>query len=302
MDHPEQNRQSESGRIEAPTKGVDIAALFESLPTLRLPTPDEMYESCRPWYDHVSPTFIDRWPEHLHALSFKTIMVPVDHELMRGLWDHDPMPSANKLAAVLDEHMGWNTYFVRLNSRSPKDSAYPGLPITCAGKQAVDWIMASERCLDDATRLSGARAPVFICLREAIRMVPEWEFRCFAKDGKVLGVTRYFYDQPEPDDCPAPEVVMANARKFYDEHLAADFPAIVFDLYAPGTSQERLIEINPYGQSDPCLFDGYDEIEQVGGFRWKRQPFDGAPLRDHGEEEADKQDAQQNPSDKGQDQ
>jgi hypothetical protein len=46
--------------------------------------------------------------------------------------------------------------------------------------------------------------------------------------------------------------------------LAAHYRDVVFDLYAPGYPEEVLIELNPYGLSDPCLFDSYEEVERGG--------------------------------------
>lgn len=275
---------SDSGDLEGAgaSEGVgnsDFATALKSI-TVTMPTREELYASCRPWYDQNSATFIDRWPDRLLALSFPTKLIPFDSGEFCKLWGHsaEALIAADKISAALDAHMGWRNWFVRLNTRSPKDAAYPALPVTCSGKQAVSWIMGSERCLDDATALHAARAPLFVCLREYHHMHKSGEFRCFAKDGEVLGVTRYFYDeQPPADTSPDGAKIMAAARKFFADHLAADYPTIVFDLYAPGSDCEKLIEINPYGESDPCLFAGYEDIEVNGGFRWAAQTVPQSP-------------------------
>jgi len=147
----------------------------------------------------------------------------------------------------------------------------PAMPITCIGKQAVWWMAGSERILDDTVMFYRARKPMFVALREADHLWPTGEFRCFAKDGKVIGVSRYFYDQTDPISIH-PDDLMTRCKDFYDRHLKDHFQDIVFDLYAPGTAQEKLIEINPYGLSDPCLFGSYSVLEGAGGVRLVANP------------------------------
>ena len=156
---------------------------------------------------------------------------------------------------------------MRLNSRSPKDATYPGLPVTCSGKQAVYWLGGSERVLDDVVMIRGARKPIFICLREVRLLHKDGEFRCFARDGKMLAVSRYFFADPPQSALQPDEHIWDAAVSFYDKHLGTHYPDVVFDLYAPGSAQELLIEINPYGMSHPCMFSGYGEIEEIGGVR-----------------------------------
>ncbi len=243
------------------------------IPLFREPTPAERKESGDLWYERVSHTFIDRWPESVAALSFPTTFIPVDAaEMGDAFWGHPiDWKYAEALAARLDAAMGWTPWFVRLNSRSPKDAAYPVAPVTCSGKQAVAWIINSERCLDDTVCFGNAQQPMFICLRKVEWLSEDLEFRCFAKGGKLVGVTRYFYDKAAERTLDADDLWNA-AGRFYDAHLAAHYPDIVFDLHDPLSDAPRLIEINPYGLSDPCCFDGYVDIESVGGVRLSKAP------------------------------
>lgn len=226
-----------------------------------------MNANCLAEYDRVSHVFIDKWPESVRALSMPTKLVSIDTALMKRLWDDGGDFSAHhQIAATLDSAMGWENWFIRLNSRSPKDASYPAAPVTCAGKQAVSWIAASERCLDDTVLMHNAGKPLFVCLREWRYMHEDGEFRCFAKGGRLIGVTRYFYHteaQSVGDDAALWEA----AEAFYEQHIAALYPEIVFDLYDPLRAQPLLIEINPYGLSDPCLFGSYAALEANPGVR-----------------------------------
>lgn len=246
---------------DAPLPPFPFGIIMAPMPE---PSPEEHRAMWRERYERVRPYMIDQWPQSVAALSFPTKMIPVDVADMEILFDYQHpewKAKAGALAAVLDEAMDWERHFVRLNNRSPKDAA--ASLITCAGRQAVDWITTSERCIDDVVMAKGAGSPLFVCLREALHMHPDGEFRCFAKDGKVVAVSRYFH-RTEPEHRPEAGTMLAAATRFYDAHLARHYPDVVFDLYAPGSDQEVLIEINPYGMSDPCLFDGYDDVEHGG--------------------------------------
>jgi hypothetical protein len=235
-----------------------------SFTSLQIPTDEEMYQSCRPRYEHVAPFMIDQWPQSVRDVSFKTELVPVDTQEARLLFDYqDPLwkETATRLATHLDTLMDWQMYFIRLNSRSPKDVI--GIPITCSGRQAVDWIFRSMRCMDDVTVFHHAKAPMYIALRQPMAMHKDGEFRCFAVEGKMIAVSRYFYNDPV-QFMPEPGVILEAADRFYKRHLQAFYPTVVFDLYAPGQAHEILIELNPYGLSDPCGFGSYEEVEKGG--------------------------------------
>lgn len=232
-----------------------------------MPSDDDLHTSYLAQYERVAFTFIDQWPAELRALSFPTKLVWINPDkLNAAFWEQSFDPkAANELATIVDAEMGWDNWFIRLNSRSPKDAMPTDAPWTCSGKQAISWIGASERCLDDAQMFKHARKPMFVCLRKAQYMHPDLEFRCFAKGGQVIGVSRYFYNRKAEHRAKA-KLVWKAATEFYRHHLAG-YPDIVFDLYAPGRPNELLIEINPYGLSDPCLFGDYATLEAKGGVR-----------------------------------
>lgn len=245
------------------------------IPLVRMPTEEELFVSYSAVYERAAHTFIDNWPDDVRALSMPTILVPLDPDLLIKVFDDTPdrMPATKLIAGLIDDAMGWDQqWFVRLNSRSPKDATAPGFPITCSGKQAVWWLASSERALDDTCMLRGARKPLYVCLREWRHMWPDGEFRCFAKDGRLRGVSRYFYDRA-PAFTVSDERLWEAAERFYQTHLSRHYPDIVFDLHDPLSAEPLLIEINPYGLSDPCCFAGsYEEIETVGGVRQSRPP------------------------------
>jgi hypothetical protein len=236
---------------------------FKSIPPFRLLTHEEMYTSCKPGYDRVAKFMIDHWPQSVKDLSFPTKLVEIEGPDARLLFDYqspDWKSNATKIAQRLDDEMDWNSYFIRLNSRSPKDVS--DNLITCAARQAVSWISQSERCLDDVTVAFYSKNPIYIALREPHRLHKDGEFRCFAKDGETIAVSRYFYHD-KPVFIPDPGVILNKARDFYRQHLKDYYPDVVFDLYIMA-NDVKLIEINPYGLSDPCAFGTYEDVEKGG--------------------------------------
>lgn len=235
---------------------------------IHMPSDEEMRSISAEWYKRVGWSFIDQWPEAVASLSIPTKFVKVDASRLVRFWEHQPdLVVAQETADLLDAEMGWRNWFVRLNSRSPKDGCPADDPLTCSGKTAVSWIMASERCLDDISLFSHLDEPLYICLREPRYMDKDGEFRCFAKDGHVLGVSRYFYTDEAKEAPPSDDCLFGAASDFYREHLARHYDNVVFDLYAPGTPRSFLIEINPYGLSDPCCFESYEYLEANPGVR-----------------------------------
>lgn len=236
------------------------------------PPPEEIKAGALAYYDRVSHTFLDRWPPGLMELSFPTKFIEIDPVRVQGFWDNRPGPYAYELAEDMDRAMDWTNHFFRLNSRSPKDAAYPSAPITCSGRQAVSWMIESMRCLEDVSLITSAEKPLFACLRDLAILYKDAEFRCFAKGGQFIGMSRYFYNEPPGHSEPDGSALMKAAEAFYNRHLRYHFADIVFDMHGPGMPFEKLIEINPYGLSDPCLFETYARIESEGGFMWEANP------------------------------
>lgn len=231
-------------------------------------TKDQLFEICAPKYEIIKSYLIDHWPESVLAVSCPTILVPLGADEGEMLFDYchpDWKANAARIADRLDEVMDWDHYFIRLNTRSPKDTGEN--LVTSSGRQAVSLISRSERCLDDIVLLNNARQPIYIALRKPIiPLFKEAEFRCFAKDGLVIAVSRYHGADPvEP--VPGADLIMGNVRDFYHTHLQSHYPTVVFDIHFDTADHITLIELNPYGMSDPVCFGNYEEVEK-GGIRF----------------------------------
>ena len=238
-----------------------------------IPTDEEMRPHMTERWNQQAPAAIDQWPAEIAALSVETILVPIDLSEIECIYEEPGSPewlaTMKKYADQIDEIVGFDSYFIRLSTRSPKDAAYPQLPITMSGKQAMSWIANSERCMDDIMMAKYAQKPIFIALRKEYHAAKGGEFRCYVKDRKLIAVSRYDFDQPAMRDYSGLGIMEA-LTAFSDKHIAPHYDNIVFDVDMGVYDHEGplLIEVNPYGLSHPCLFSGYEEIETEGGFRF----------------------------------
>lgn len=241
------------------------------------PSEGELNAGAQRRFATFGPFNIDRWPDEVIELSMPTKFIRIeDPRLFVDLFDkRTPMSEALRYAALIDDTIGWDNHFIRLNSRSPKDASFPVPPITNSGKQAISWILGSERCLDDIVTMSRVEAPVFICCREWRHIPPSSEIRCFAKAGRVLGASRYDYGNDPSEEWLNADSgdILGRVDEFYDKYLAAHYDTVVFDIALNGETP-LLIELNPYGLSDPCCFLSYERIESVGGVAIETPPKD----------------------------
>lgn len=241
---------------------------------IRMPTPEEHRQTSLGWLNRIQNTLIDQWPADLMALSMPTKLVPFPEDLQQEFWGlYDgkaPGPTMNAKALELDAIMGWDRKFVRLNSRSPKDGAWPfAVPVTISGKEALSILAGSNRVIEDLVQFKYVpEQPVYICLRDFVPgMTPDREFRCFVKDGELIAVTHYDYQNA----MKAPEDGGAALRGLIDNYFnnklkpVLHMDTVVFDLYI-GSGEPMVIEINPYGLSDPCFFLSYEHVENARSY------------------------------------
>lgn len=243
-----------------------------------IPTYKELYPEMKKKWDRQKDAAIDQWPKKIADLSVETHLIKIENIEFEAIFNRYENPEGwhrvmTKYADKIDAITGWDDYFVRLSTRSPKDSAYPHLPITMSGKQAMMWISTSERCLDDLFMARCAQQQMYIALRKKYEVNESHEFRCFVKNHELIAVSRYHYDkEAEMDYSQYP--IFERLKEFSAQHIVPHYQNIVFDVELGCVGRgglngtPLLIEVNPYGLSDPCLFKSYEKIEKEGGFRF----------------------------------
>lgn len=258
-----------------------LTEFAEDFPNFKvvMPMPEKLREISLAWIERIGPTLIDRWPSEVLALSMPTKFVRFPIGIINDLFEHHKVVPASiqELAATLDAEMEWRRCFIRLNSRSPKDALWPfEVGATCSGKEAMKLLGSSERILDDLARFEYIpEHPAFICLRDFVPgLQPEREFRCFVKEGELIAVSAYDYLRPTEPPADGGKDIRHTIEQWFNNILKPrlHLSTVVFDVFLDWDGGILLIELNPYGLSDPCFLRSYDQVESFSGFVACGQP------------------------------
>ncbi|HOF50315.1 MAG TPA: hypothetical protein PLH22_01330 [Candidatus Colwellbacteria bacterium] len=166
-------------------------------------------------YDYWSlslPTDIENWPPGLLERSIDTVFVRLTQEQataliatnsygleMRG--EKEPEAAAEVLdelrlilSNVISDRFP-DGAFVRLGSRSPKDS-FDGIihGFKCHnGQRVLELLNDSERVYDDLALAKHHSYLPVLALRKWIDIADWQEFRSFVKNRKLAGISQYYY-------------------------------------------------------------------------------------------------------------
>lgn len=249
---------------------------------LRKPAEDELRFASRSWLEPLKPCLFTHWPEPYKRVSFRTeslILTEEDQASLRMIFeDGDAMDAIAKttLPAKLTDCLARfpDGAFVKLESRSPKDNYWgEGTRFrTCSWRDIVHGFY-SERILDDLARYQHLDVEPCRMLFREWQIIPRHEeFRCFIRGGRIAGISQYHYSAW--DDGAGKQrplyfrKVASNSESYKRAILAFLAQSIIPNLLVEnlvvdvwiGREGARLIETNPYGLSDPCLF-SYKELE-----------------------------------------
>jgi Fic family protein len=171
--------------------------------------------------------------------------------------------------------------FIRLGSRSPKDSYEAHQRKYCyhAGQEAVKALCDSERVHDDLWLARSNDYTPYIVVREWVIIQPWQEFRCFVRGRKLVGISQYNYLNHEVfseiiDNADRIEWTLRKKIEQVAPLLLLD--DIVVDLVykAKGigntiVNTAILLEVNPYSPyTDPCLFNWSKDSFKFFEFRY----------------------------------
>lgn len=223
-------------------------------------------------------TWLNYWTPELWALRrggepFKIDLTPYSDALIESAYDG--VENKEKMEALKSAIApAWEDCrgkFVRLNRRSPKDytDGRPSINPT----SAIDAICGSMRTTDDLIALKGGQEPAFLYAFQFDYTIQEREFRAFVKQGQLIAVTQYegtkIRGYPESN----PRGVITAIQKLAPSVIAAvPLENFIFDVYMTGYDEAEtahFLEINPWGLSDPCFFNSYENVEK-GGFAYQK--------------------------------
>lgn len=229
-------------------------------------------------WEYETRTFITNWNEALIKRSIPTIFFPLTAE---ERWDYFNLMFSNgeteeqqkvfkhftgKIAPAFEVFT--EGVFLRNDRRSPKDSesffTKNGIVPALSPQQAVAFSLYSERTyMDLKTAIDQDHLPVLV-VRKWMEFEKEREFRCFVRDGNLIGISQYYHSEQYDRIVQDREKIQSHIEQFYGEikeDLLLLGENIVFDVY-DGKDEMTLIETNPYGMSDPCCFT-YDELDSA---------------------------------------
>lgn len=239
------------------------------IPILKMPTLEEHRAISAAWLSRIGPCLYENWPQALKDLSFRTELVELtreDQEILIGIIDNQPDALANttlpdKITEAI-QTISHDGCFVKLSSRSPKDTFYPDVIRFRTGHEVLGAFSESERIIDDLIQYKYADTPCYLMLREFLPIPLHDEWRCFVRKGEIVGVTQYHYHEFFPQLTAGKAAAYEHILSFLVDrvlpHLHVD--TIVVDVWLG--DNPLLIELNPYGLSDPCLL-SYQELDGI---------------------------------------
>jgi len=204
------------------------------------------------WGTQLKPTYIENWPEGLYELSIPQKDIPMSAEeavvlgahivelgesFYRYLIPGNPYITLNSLKERIEKALQYFSggAFIRLGSRSPKDSwlgIQEGFRCTTADRAVKLLTDVSERVSDDLHAAIDHNYLPHIFVRQW-RDIPRWgELRCFVKDRELVGASQYFYQEYFPR---LAERAAQVRKKLHEEIIPAliavtHMDTVVFDI------------------------------------------------------------------------
>jgi len=272
-------------------------------------------------FEMSRPTFLENWPKELYKLSIfenpygfpLSIGLPLSFEQMGNLRSNilelgeSPKKPINDIINRIDEQIAINSkfrnngVFVKLGSRSPKDSwlgKRKGFKVK-SGVRAVELLCdCSERIYEDLTMAIDNNYNAHIWLRQWVNITKWAEFRCFMKDRELVGVSQYHYNEHfvelekwiEDVHADIGHSNQSSIETFKEVYILPYFKnhfeplchldSVVFDIFIDRECLNEpyrsvnLIELNPFcSLTDPCLFN-WKSINPINPT--KEGDFDGS--------------------------
>lgn len=147
-------------------------------------------------------------------------------------------------------------YFVKVGARSPKDSldltSFEGFS---SQREILECFQGSERVIEEAIDAGAAEDRVPITVRPFLSVDRKYEFRIFVEKGEILGISQYYFNEYFGYTSEELKLFEQKMRAFILEiHPFVGRASYVADLYIKDPDNIVLIELNPFGLSDPCLY------------------------------------------------
>jgi len=246
------------------------------------------------YFKKVQPTYLEAWPRELCALSIAQIDIPLSITEAIALGSNiiefgeafgKVQPIDNIIRQTQQAVQSFpNGAFIRLGSRSPKDSweiFKHGLKITTNDTNPLVLMLGtSERTYEDLQLAIHNNYCPHIFVRQWLD-IPKWsEFRCFMRNRKLIGISQYYYDQKFDEIIDNHDTIQWAINNFFKSFKnMSHLDDIVFDIVVLLQANKnnrvweiKLLETNPlFEMTDPCLFDWRNNWSDFNGeFRYNQ--------------------------------
>lgn len=256
-------------------------------------------EAAKDWYSCLDGVKFSDWGKDLFRYSTLIKEIDIPSELFINCFERKDK-AEHRLVDYIQKHIknrkNWFFYrgehirelFIKLESRSPKDylQDYPRTIIkpVISGKDIVDALLGSLRTFEDLCFLVKLKNTVKLYIRPFFNFYQPFEWRVFVKNGEVIGISKQFYNESydykekylletkDSIECFMKNICIPNIKI---KDFVVDLYVNPDNKYWVGKKQileTTIIETNPYGLSDPCLFKSYKELESTNiTFRYNKE-------------------------------
>jgi len=228
------------------------------IPKLVMPTKEQLESSSAVWWANLEPISFGKWSKEVKEVSIPFIQIAVSDEWCHRAAVPEVYPRDEITLDMSFVPAGWYPFFAKTNSRSGKDV---GSNKYYSVRHFIESLTASARTHEDLCLFSHSGGKCEIIVRPWIEIPKRNEWRLFVKNGELAGISQYHYF--DYFDYSRREIGAAEwgCKKVMDVILRSmpirDFVCDIFitDDYPV------LIEINPFGLSDPCVFGNYASLD-----------------------------------------
>lgn len=239
------------------------------------PSKDEIIKNAKNWYEPMRGLNMDEWNENLKRVSFPFYILKLPSNLcIDAINGIDRKKEFKEIFEPFISEIGYKEYFVKAITRSPKDYLQdePNGMMLSNSDDTYIALFSSMRTAEDLCMLSSLDK-CEIVVRPFIG-IPKWqEFRVFVFGKQIVGISQYFYNETfgifEWENLM--QKIEKSIRDFVSEEIMPFVQRnhFVVDVCSNGLGDIHMIELNPFGLSDPCLFESYDALD--GTFRYNKK-------------------------------
>lgn len=246
---------------------MNIQDLESALASIKIPTEAECIEISSNWFkphEFINPL---TWSKELikHTYPFEAYKIPKHllDEIVKEPMDFDFVRNGfDKLTK--DSQFIDGDFFIKLITRSPKDYNETGRYTSV--EQGVTALLSSMRTMEDFYMFDSIPDKCHFILRPFVDIPKQSEFRGFVKGNKLVGISQYHYSKTFEWIGENKELINTKLTHFVNENIIPNMPIDDYVLDLVFDEVCKFIEINPYGLSDPCLFENYNNFN--GDFKY----------------------------------